>query len=37
MTPDQANDAKWKGAWTNLVNDVRQTLGRRCRTLLQWR
>jgi hypothetical protein len=25
MTPDQANDAKWKGAWTNLVNDVRQT------------
>jgi hypothetical protein len=25
MTPDQANDAKWKGALTNLVNDVRQT------------
>lgn len=25
MTPDQANNAKWKGAWTNLVNDVRQT------------
>jgi len=25
MMPDQANDAKWKGAWTNLVNDVRQT------------
>ena len=25
MTPDQANDAKWKGGWTNLVNDVRQT------------
>jgi len=24
MTPDQANDAKWKGAWTDLVNDVRQ-------------
>jgi hypothetical protein len=27
MTPDQANDAKWKGAWTNLVNDARQTFG----------
>lgn len=25
MTPDQANDAKWEGAWTNLLNDVRQT------------
>jgi hypothetical protein len=25
MTPDQANNAKWKGAWTNLVNDVQQT------------
>ena len=25
MVPDQANDAKWTGAWTNLVNDVRQT------------
>jgi hypothetical protein len=25
MTPDQMNAAKWKGAWTNLVNDVRQT------------
>ena len=25
VTPDQANDAKWKGAWTNLANDVRQT------------
>lgn len=25
MTPDQANHAKWRGAWTNLVNDVRQT------------
>ena len=25
MTPDQANDAEWKVAWTNLVNDVRQT------------
>ena len=25
MTPDQANDAKWKGGCTNLVNDVQQT------------
>ena len=25
LTPDQANDAQWKGAWTSLVNDVRQT------------
>ena len=25
MTPDQANNAKWNGAWTNVVNDVRQT------------
>ena len=25
MTPDQANDAKWKRGATNLVNDVRQT------------
>jgi hypothetical protein len=25
MTPDQANDAKWKGARANLANDVRQT------------
>ena len=25
MSPDQANDAKWKAGWTNLVNDVRQT------------
>jgi len=25
MLADQANNAKWKGAWTNLVNDVRQT------------
>jgi hypothetical protein len=25
MMPDQANNAKWKGAWTNLVNDVRQS------------
>jgi hypothetical protein len=25
MTPDQANTAPWKNAWTNLLNDVRQT------------
>jgi hypothetical protein len=25
MTPDQANSAPWKDAWTNLLNDVRQT------------
>jgi hypothetical protein len=25
MTPDQANAAPWANAWTNLVNDVRQT------------
>ena len=25
MTPDQANTAPWKDAWTNLLNDVRQT------------
>ena len=25
MTPDQANDAKWKRGATNLVNDARQT------------
>jgi hypothetical protein len=25
MTLDQANDAAWANAWTNLVNDVRQT------------
>jgi len=25
MSPDQANHAKWKAGWTNLVNDVRQT------------
>jgi hypothetical protein len=25
MTPNQANTAPWKNAWTNLVNDVRQT------------
>ena len=24
-TPDQANTAPWKDAWTNLLNDVRQT------------
>lgn len=24
-TPDQANTAKWEEAWTNLLNDVRQT------------
>lgn len=24
-TPDQANTAPWNNAWTNLVNDVRQT------------
>jgi len=25
MTPDQANTAPWKNAWTNLLNDARQT------------
>jgi hypothetical protein len=25
MTTDQANAAPWKNAWTNLLNDVRQT------------
>jgi hypothetical protein len=25
MTPDQANTAPWENAWTNLLNDVRQT------------
>ena len=25
MTPDQANTASWKNAWTNLLNDVQQT------------
>lgn len=25
MTTDQANTAPWKNAWTNLLNDVRQT------------
>jgi hypothetical protein len=25
MTPDQVNSAEWKGGWTNLLNDVRQT------------
>jgi hypothetical protein len=25
MTPDQVNTAPWKNAWTNLLNDVRQT------------
>jgi hypothetical protein len=25
MTLDQANTAQWKNAWTNLLNDVRQT------------
>lgn len=25
MTPDQANTVPWKNAWTNLLNDVRQT------------
>jgi hypothetical protein len=25
MTPDQANTAPWDRAWTNLLNDVRQT------------
>jgi len=25
MTPDQANTAPWKNAWTNLLNDVRQS------------
>ena len=25
MTPDQANTATWTKAWTNLVNDARQT------------
>ena len=25
MKPDQANTAPWKNAWTNLLNDVRQT------------
>lgn len=25
MTLDQANTAEWTNAWTNLVNDVRQT------------
>ena len=25
MTPDQANTAAWQNAWTNIVNDVRQT------------
>src|SRR5690348_937940 len=25
MTPDQANTATWQNAWTNIVNDVRQT------------
>ncbi|HTS38162.1 MAG TPA: hypothetical protein VMH04_20980 [Candidatus Solibacter sp.] len=24
-TPDQSNAAEWKDAWTNLLNDVRQT------------
>lgn len=24
-TPDQVNDAEWEEAWTNLLNDVRQT------------
>lgn len=26
ILPDQANTATWTKAWTNLVNDVRQTL-----------
>ena len=25
MAPDQGNTTPWKNAWTNLVNDVRQT------------
>jgi len=25
MTPDQVNAEAWKNAWTNLLNDVRQT------------
>jgi hypothetical protein len=25
MKPDQTNSAPWKNAWTNLLNDVRQT------------
>ena len=25
IQPDQANNASWSGAWTNLVNDARQT------------
>ena len=25
MMPDQANTAPWKNAWTNLLNDARQT------------
>jgi hypothetical protein len=25
MTPDQANTALWKNAWTNLLNDLRQS------------
>ncbi|MGC1484477.1 MAG: hypothetical protein WA789_11850 [Candidatus Acidiferrum sp.] len=25
MTPDQVNTATWQNAWTNLLNDVRQS------------
>lgn len=25
MVPDQANVARWTGAWTNLLNEARQT------------